>query len=131
MWRHTAGQTQPKCFGNATTCHFARQLLQIAGFALAFCISAPAFAGSWTQVGSLHTPRSNASVAVLPNGLMLVAGGVIGATALASAELYDPATGIFTITGSLATARQRATATMLANGKVLIAGGTNTRRSIG
>src|SRR5450755_4393067 len=68
---------------------------------------------------------------VLPNNLVLVAGGVIGATAPTSAELDDPATRIFTVTGSLATARQRATATMLANGKVLIAGGTNTRRSIG
>ena len=130
MLGHTADPGRPKCFGPPTTCHFADWLLHVAGFALALCIATPVFASTWTQLGNLHTPRSNASVAVLPNGLVLVAGGVIGATALTSAELYDPTTGIFTVTGSLATARQRATATILANGTVLIAGGTNPSGSL-
>ncbi len=130
MLRHIFGPGKPNFFGRSTTGRFANWLLHTAVFALALCVATPAFAGTWTQLGNLHTPRSNASVAVLPNGLVLVAGGVIGATALASAELYNPATGIFTITGSLATARQRATATMLANGTVLIAGGTNTSGSL-
>ena len=61
---------------------------------------------------------------MLPNGKVLVAGGVdIDGHALASAELYDPASGTWTATGSLATARDDHTATLLPNGKVLVAGG--------
>ena len=65
---------------------------------------------------------------LLPNGKVLVAGGVrhLGGP-IASAELYDPASGTWTATGNLATARDYHTATLLTNGKVLVAGG-RTRR---
>ena len=66
---------------------------------------------------------------MLPNGKVLVAGGVGIVQLLASAELYDPATGTWTATGSLATARYSHTATLLPNGKVLVAGGYNWRHS--
>ena len=63
---------------------------------------------------------------LLPNGKVLVVGGLgDGDVALASAELYDPASGIWTATGSLSTPRQAHTATLLPNGKVLVAGGSN------
>jgi hypothetical protein len=55
--------------------------------------------------GSLATPRDAHTATLLLNGKVLVAGGDNGGTVLASAELYDPATGMWTATGSLSTAR--------------------------
>jgi len=78
--------------------------------------------------GNLTTLRREDTVALLPNGKVLIAGGlnsnsVSTALPLNTAELYDPATGVFTATGSMATSRDLATATVLPNGKVLVVGG--------
>ena len=62
--------------------------------------------GTWTATGSLANARYVHTATLLPNGKVLVAGGLDGSfSALASAELYDPASGTWTATGSLATAR--------------------------
>ena len=89
--------------------------------------------GTFTLTGSMTTARMFATASLLPDGRVLVAGGDrdmgpnlgIGSHPLASAELYDPATGTFTPTTSMTTARAQATATALLDGRVLIAGGTN------
>ena len=60
--------------------------------------------GTWTQTGSLITGRDDHTATLLPNGQVLVAGGLDSNNFLASAELYDPASGTWTETGSLATA---------------------------
>jgi hypothetical protein len=83
--------------------------------------------GLWSYTGSLHTARTNFTTTLLANGLVLVTGGsensASGGLALASAEIYNPATGKWTVTGSLASARMNQTATLLDDGTVLVTGG--------
>src|SRR6218665_674706 len=84
--------------------------------------------GKWKPAGLLNTQRFDHNAVLLPNGKVLVAGGFTSefyGTALASAELYDPATGTWSYTGSLAQARGYHTLTLLPNGKVLATGGSN------
>src|SRR5436190_1071389 len=78
---------------------------------------------TWISTGSLATARASHSATLLPNGQLLVVGGYDGSGALASAELYDPATGLWSATASMATPRSGPTATLLPNGQVLVAGG--------
>jgi hypothetical protein len=69
---------------------------------------------------------------MLPNGKVLIAGGLndAGSSVLASAEIYDPASGTFTITASMNSARFNHAAMMLSNGKVVIAGGYNSASAV-
>ncbi len=75
--------------------------------------------------GSMNTGRDWHTATLLNNGMVLMAGGYAGNSVLASAELYNPATGTFTPTGSMNNARCLHTATLLNDGMVLIAGGTS------
>jgi hypothetical protein len=82
--------------------------------------------GTWSATTSLNTARTFHTATLLANGQVLVAAGDGSPPAfdsLASAELYDPATGDWTATGALNTARGEHTATLLPDGKVLVAAG--------
>jgi hypothetical protein len=69
---------------------------------------------------------------LLQNGEVLIAGGSNSSGDLASAELYDPASGSFNSSGSMSTTRgSRVTlggpaVALLENGQVLVAGGDST-----
>jgi hypothetical protein len=94
--------------------------------------------GKFTRTGSMTTPRAEHTATLLSDGQVLITGGNscrnmdnCGGSAkngvtvqpLASAELYDPATGRFTRTGSMADSRVDAVGTLLPDGRVLVAGG--------
>lgn len=66
---------------------------------------------------------SGSSVTLLADGKVLSVGGQATVGYTASAEIYDPSTGIWSITGSLNFARAYHTATLLADGKVMVVGG--------
>jgi N-acetylneuraminic acid mutarotase len=86
----------------------------------------------WKVTANLGNLRSGHTATLLPNGKVLVVGGYRGyASELASAELYDPATGTWSFTGSLAQGRQEHTATLLPNGKVLVVGGKKDSSPLG
>jgi hypothetical protein len=78
----------------------------------------------------MTTARYYHSATLLPDGKVLVAAGSGVGGSLASAELYDPATGNWTVTSSMSTIRQIHTATLLPDGKVLVAAGSGVGGSL-
>jgi N-acetylneuraminic acid mutarotase len=130
-------------------------------FSSAYVYGAATPDGTWTKVGLMGTARVAPAAAVLRDGRVLVAGGsyidgppyqaagaaglVLAAfrpaepgagtgrraddvappfigTALATVEVFDPATGRWSPTGSMRFARAGAAATTLSDGRVLVVG---------
>jgi hypothetical protein len=84
----------------------------------------PGTAETWEATGSMAAPRTSYLYNLLDDGRFLIIGGLDSAgTPLASAELYDYATGTFTSTGSMSTPRQQHRSVLLYTGKVLVTGG--------
>lgn len=83
--------------------------------------------GRFTPTGSMASRRWSGSAAtLLEDGRVLVEGGDasnVQEMPLATAELYNPATGSFTRTGSLAVARDTQSAVLISGGLVLVVGG--------
>ena len=107
----------------------------ITGNSISIHVLAPA--SGFTPTGNMQTTREDHTATLLNDGRVLVAGGTHWAAvkpcfqgtrcfqlhALASAEIFDPATGAFTSTGEMSVARVYHTATLLGDGRVLITGG--------
>ncbi len=100
-------------------------LLVVLGLLRSVEVAHASGSGTWMTTGSLSVARDAHTATLLPNGKVLVAGGLGSSVVLASAELYDPSFGTWTTTGSMNMARVEHTATLLPNGKVLVAGGVS------
>lgn len=88
-------------------------------------LSATDGAHAISAAGDMTAPRSGHTATLLPDGRVLITGGMErNGVFYSSAELYTPATGKFmAIPGGMSTQRAGHTATLLSNGKVLIVGG--------
>ncbi len=102
---------------------------QIAGTLDSAEIYDPATGIFTATAGAMSQARYHHTSTLLSDNTVLVTGGDNGggllvATALISAELYDPTTNKFTSPGDMFSPRTWQTATKLQDGKVLIAGGS-------
>ena len=97
--------------------------------------------GGFARAGNMATCRFYHTSTLLPDGTALIAGGLTTVSdglcpsadltaGLASAQLYDPSTGVFTAAGDMSAAHFYHTATLLDDGSVLIAGGASVTADI-
>lgn len=87
---------------------------------------ASAAKGMVAPTASMKIARSGHTATLLPNGNVLIAGGMNGnGSYFDTAEIYSPATDTFGSAQNMSARRVGHTATLLPNGKVLIAGGYN------
>jgi len=86
-------------------------------------------AGIFTSAGNMNVSRSGHTMTVMNDGRVLIVGGetctsATACTALNSAEIFDPSSGLFNLSsGTLSNARFGAAASLLPDGRVLIVGG--------
>jgi hypothetical protein len=85
---------------------------------------------TWSYTGNLSVIRNGHTATLLPNGKVLVNGGVYFSAAN-GAELYDPLSGTWAPTSDVITPRFFGhTATLLSDGKVLVAGGASEHNNL-
>lgn len=97
-----------------------------AGAGIASCELFDPVRMTWTPTGQLNMARGKATAVLLRDGRVLVCGGIGGpggSDILASAELYDPATGRWTVTAPMSVARAAHAAVRLVSNDVLVVSG--------
>jgi pimeloyl-ACP methyl ester carboxylesterase len=92
-------------------------------FVLKLSIVQQAKADSFLTNGMMTAARWFHTATLLPNGNVLVAGGLTNQQYLSSAELFNPVTGTWNATNPMNSSLGQQTATLLPNGRVLVAGG--------
>jgi len=90
----------------------------------------------WSPVAQLPTARDETMAARLPDGRVLVAGGMVGyeptgGRALTTVEAFDPESGQWTALPDLLEPRYDGQAVVLADGSVLVFGGYSTFNTAG
>lgn len=82
--------------------------------------------GTWSATGSMSVGRADLeglNGVLLQDGRVLVTGGETATGPTATAEIYDPMTGVWTRTGNMNLPRGEESVTLLEDGRVLVAGG--------
>nr|WP_295901924.1 kelch repeat-containing protein [uncultured Bdellovibrio sp.] len=81
---------------------------------------------TWTAAASMSVQRAFHAATLLPNGKVLVTGGisVLDGQSVASTEIYDPATNTWSAGAPLDTPLSYATINLLPSGEVVLTGGT-------
>jgi hypothetical protein len=126
-----------KTTGNQTITATDTATSSLVATSISIHVVAPA--SGFTPAGRMQNPREDHTMTVLNDGKVLVAGGMVWfapqnqdgcllsvcfvLSALASAEIFDPAAGTFTSTAAMTANRVFHTATLLGDGRVLVAGG--------
>ncbi len=124
----TGSMATDRGFHTATLLHDGRVLVA-GGDSSSYLVSAELYdpkTGTFSATGSMTTPRVYTTASLLADGRVLVAGGggdYTNRNFLATAEIFDPATGTFSATGSMSEARTWFQANLLAEGRVLVTGG--------
>jgi len=86
--------------------------------------AAAAGIGSWTAISDPGEGREEATVTLLQDGRVLVAGGEGYQGVLTLVELFNPSNNTYVPAPPMQAPRDQATATLLADGRVLVVGGT-------
>ncbi len=131
VWTTTSAMNTPRMNYTATLLPNGKVLVSGGGNGSTVLSSSELYdptTGLWTPTGEMLTTRYGHTAALLLNGKVLVVAGSFANPGsqnnlLASAELYDPATGMWTATGTMSAPRALHAQTRLSDGRVLVCGG--------